>query len=123
MKSKFTALIAAAVAAQFVAPTASANDQLAQSLCAYVADNNKNHLRKTLSDNRLRLRAIYDGVNCEGLSLVRYAISKSADDTADFIIKQLPGSQVASSGDIEWATGNGFAASPIVAMLKERSAG
>ncbi len=121
MKFKFVALIAIA-AAQFVAPTASANDQMVQSICAYVADNNKNYLRKALSDNRLRLKSIYDGIVCNGLPLVRHAIKHNAADTAEFIIKQLPGSQVAKSGDVEWATSNGFAASPILEAIKARSA-
>jgi hypothetical protein len=121
MKFKFVALIAIA-AVQFVVPTASANDQVVQSICAYVADNNKNDLRKALSDNRLRLRSIYDGIVCNGLPLVRHAIKHNAPDAAEFIIKQLPGSQVAQSGDVEWATSNGFAASPILETIKARSA-
>jgi hypothetical protein len=53
---------------------------------------------------------------------VRHAIKHNAADTAEFIIKQLPGSQVAKSGDVEWATSNGFAASPILEAIKARSA-
>lgn len=121
MKFKFVALIAIA-AVQFVAPVASANDQMVQSICAYVADNNKNDLRKALSDNRMRLKNVYDGITCDGLPLVRHAIKHNAADTAEFIIKQLPGSQVAKSGDLEWATSNGFAASPILEAIKARSA-
>lgn len=121
MKFKFVALIAIA-AVQFVAPAASANDQMVQSICAYVADNNKNDLRKALSDNRMRLKNVYDGITCAGLPLVRHAIKHNAAETAEFIIKQLPGSQVAKSGDLEWATSNGFAASPILDAIKARSA-
>ena len=122
MKFKFVALIAIA-AAQFVAPTASANDQMVQSICAYVADNNKNDLRKTLSDNRLRLSNVYGGINCDGLTLVRFAIKSGANDTADFIIKQLPSSAVAASGDIEWAQSNGFGSSPVIESLQARAGG
>ncbi|RVT47843.1 DUF3718 domain-containing protein [Rheinheimera sediminis] len=121
MKFKFVALITIA-AAQFVVPTASANEQMVQSICSYVADNNKNNLRKTLSDNRMRLKNVYDGIMCDGLPLVRHAIKHNAADTAEFIIKQLPGSQVAASGDLEWAASNGFAASPILEAIKARSA-
>lgn len=122
MKFKFVALIAVATF-QFVAPTVSANnDQVAQSICAYVADNNKNDLRKALSDNRLRLKNVYENISCNGLPLVRFAIKHNAADTAEFIIKQLPGSQVAASGDLEWAASNGFAASPILEAIKARSA-
>lgn len=121
MKLKFTAVVAVFLS-QCLIPTASANDQMVQSICAYVADDNKNNLRKTLSDNRLRLRNVYDGIACDGLPLVRHAIKHNATDTAEFIIKQLPGSQVAQSGDLEWAATNGFSASPVIAAIKARSA-
>jgi len=123
MKFKFAALTVIAASVQFVAPAVQADDQLATSICSYIADNNKNSLRKTLSDNRLRLKALYDGISCDGLPLVRFAIKHNASDTAEFIIKQLPSSTVAKSGDVEWATSNGFSASPILDVLKARSAG
>jgi len=69
MNIKLTLLTAAFVASSFVATPAMANDQLALSICSYVADDNKNSLRKTLSDNRLRLRNVYDSIVCDGLPL------------------------------------------------------
>ncbi|MBU2114707.1 MAG: DUF3718 domain-containing protein [Gammaproteobacteria bacterium] len=105
------------------APAAVADDQLAASMCDYVAADDKNRLRKVLSDYRLRLRNIYDGVVCNGESLIRHAFKSNANDVGEFIVKQLPGSSVAGSGDIAWAEGNGFAASPLLAVLKERAGG
>lgn len=105
------------------APAAVADDQLAASMCDYVAADDKNRLRKVLSDYRLRLRNIYDGVVCNGESLIRHAFKSNANDVGEFIVKQLPGSAVAGSGDIAWAEGNGFAASPLLAVLKERAGG
>lgn len=122
MKAKLFSVAAVFAVTSFISTPAAANDQLAQSICSYVAADNKNNLRKTLSDNRLRLRNVYDGIVCDGLPLVRHAIKHNAADTADFIIKQLPGSQVAASGDVEWAQSNGFGASPIIDAIKERSA-
>ncbi|NRQ42436.1 DUF3718 domain-containing protein [Rheinheimera sp. YQF-2] len=122
MKAKFITLATVIAATSFISAPAAANDQLAQSICSYVAADSKNNLRKTLSDNRLRLRNVYDGIVCDGLPLVRHAIKHNAADAAGFIISQLPGSQVAASGDIEWATSNGFGTSPIIAAIKERSA-
>ena len=117
-----TLLCGAAVTLTLVAaPAAVADDQLAASMCDYVAADDKNRLRKVLSDYRLRLRNIYDGVVCNGESLIRHAFKSNANDVGEFIVKQLPGSAVAGSGDIDWAEGNGFAASPLLAVLKERA--
>lgn len=121
MKFKLFAIAAIALT-QFVVPSAQASDEIAQSICSYVADNSKNDLRKALSDNRLRLRNVYDGISCNGLPLVRHAMKHKANDAAEFIIKQLPGSQMAQSGDLEWAESNGFADSPIIAVIKARIA-
>lgn len=122
MKAKLFTLATVIAATSFISAPAAADEQLALSICSYVAADNKNNLRKTLSDNRLRLRNVYDGIVCDGLPLVRHAIKHNAADTGSFIISQLPGSQVAASGDIEWANSNGFAASPIINAIKERSA-
>jgi hypothetical protein len=122
MKAKLITLATVIAATSFISAPAAANDQLALSICSYVAADSKNNLRKTLSDNRLRLRNVYDGIVCDGLPLVRHAIKHNAADAAGFIISQLPGSQVAASGDVEWANSNGFGTSPIIAAIKERSA-
>jgi hypothetical protein len=122
MNAKLITLATVIAATSFISSPVAANDQLAKSLCSYVAEDNKNNLRKALADNRLRLRNVYEGIVCDGLPLVRHAIKHNAADAAGFIISQLPGSQVAASGDIEWATSNGYAASPIIAAIKERSA-
>lgn len=117
-----TLLCGAAVTITLLAPpVAVADDQLAASMCDYVAADDKNRLRKVLSDYRLRLRNIYDGVVCNGESLIRHAFKSNANDVGEFIVKQLPGSSVAGSGDIGWAEANGFAASPLFAVLKDRA--
>ena len=122
MKATILTLATVIAATSFFSTPVQADEQLALSICSYVAADNKNNLRKTLSDNRLRLRNVYDGIVCDGLPLVRHAIKHNAADAGSFIISQLPGSQVAASGDIEWATSNGFASSPIINAIKERSA-
>ncbi len=119
-----TLLCGAAVTLTLLAaPAAVADDQLAASMCDYVAADDKNRLRKVLSDYRLRLRNIYDGVVCNGQSLIRHALKNNANDVGEFIVKQLPGSAVAGSGDIAWAEANGFGAAPLVGVLKERAGG
>ena len=122
MNFKALSVIAVVVSPLFAITPASADEQIAQSLCSYVAANDKNSIRKTLSDNRMRIKNVYDGIHCDGLPLIRFAIKHNAADAAEFIVKQLPGSQVAASGDVEWAQSNGFAASPIIETIKARSA-
>ncbi|WP_333607921.1 DUF3718 domain-containing protein [Arsukibacterium sp.] len=112
---------AALGAAVLVSPVAHADQQLAASICDYVAANDRNRLRKVLSDYRLRLRNVYDGVVCNGESLIRHAFRSNAPDVGDFIARQLPGSQITDSGDIDWAIANGFADSPLVESLRSRA--
>lgn len=112
---------AAVVVSVLAPPVAVADDQLAASMCDYVAADDKNRLRKVLSDYRLRLRNIYDGVVCNGENMVRYAFKSNAADVGEFIVKQLPASSINGSGDIAWAEANGFGASPLLAVLKARA--
>lgn len=117
------AIAAITLSASVFSMNASADDGLAQSLCDYVANDVKNDLRVALSDNRLRLRNVYDGVVCNGLPLIRHAIKHDASNTAEFMVKQLPSAFVAQSGDVEWAIANGYEKSPIIAVIKARAAG
>ena len=103
-------------------PAVVAQEQLAASMCDYVKADDKNRFRKLLSDNRLRLRNIYDGVMCDGTSLVRHAVKSNASGAGEFIIKQLPAAQISASGDIAWAEAN-HAGSALIAVLKERAGG
>ncbi|CAM3671394.1 DUF3718 domain-containing protein [Rheinheimera salexigens] len=107
--------------ATFSSPVALADDQIAASMCDYVAADDKNRLRKVLSDQRLRLRNVYEGIFCDGNSLIRYAFINNAADVGEFIIKQLPSSAVADSGDIAWAEANGHNASALLDVLKQRA--
>jgi len=109
-------LTAAAVG---VAPVQAA-DQLAASMCDYIKADDKNRLRKLLSDNRLRLRNIYDGIMCNGQNMVRFAVSSNANGVGEFIIKQLPAAQISASEDIAWVEAN-HASSGLLAVLKERA--
>jgi len=105
-----------------IVPLAQAQEQIAASMCDYIKADDKNRFRKVLSENRLRLRNIYDGVVCDGLSMVRFAVKSNSAGVGEFIIKQLPASQINSSGDVAWAEANN-AASPLVAVLKARASG
>lgn len=117
-----TLCLSLAAGLMLVAPKVEAQEQLAASMCDYVKADDKNRFRKLLSDNRLRLRNIYDGVVCDGLSLIRFAVKSNAAGAGEFIIKQLPAAQITASGDIGWAESN-HAGSALIAVLKARAGG
>ncbi len=102
------------------AGTAQANDQLAASLCDYVAADDKNRLRKKLKESRVKLRNVFDGINCGGNNLLRHAMASNANDAGTFIVKKLSKSTLSNGADYQWAQDNGHGGSPIAAAVKER---
>ncbi|MCF6435428.1 DUF3718 domain-containing protein [Pseudoalteromonas sp. MMG022] len=100
---------------------ASADDQLAVSLCEYVAADDKSALRKKLKSSRVKIRNVFDAIQCNGNNLLRHAIASNAADTGEFIVKNLPKSVLEDGADIAWAEGNGHGGSPIIAAIKDRA--
>jgi hypothetical protein len=120
--------IAALIAASSVsasAPVHANADQLVANICDYVKSNDKNRLRKKLKENRVKLRAIYSSILCDGMSLLRTAYIAKADDAGEFVAKQLGADDLAAvEGDgksiLDWANANGHGASPITAAINGR---
>lgn len=109
------------VASMSFSSTASANDQLAVSLCEYVAANDKGGLRSKLKSSRIKIRNIFDSVFCNGNNLLRHAIASNAVDAGEYIIKNLPKSKLADGADITWAEGNGHGGSALIGAIKDRA--
>jgi hypothetical protein len=120
IKSIFTLSVICASSVLF-SVSAQANDQLAASLCDYVAADDKSRLRKKMKETRIKLRNVFSGISCGGNNLLRHAMANNAEGTGKFIVKKLPKSTLASGGDVEWAGSNGHSSSPIVAAIKERA--
>ncbi|MBY5993024.1 DUF3718 domain-containing protein [Ferrimonas balearica] len=127
---RISALLVAAgitVASLSYTPAAQANvDQLVASMCDYVINDEKNRLRKKLKDARVKLRAIYDGVTCNGNSLVRTAMINNAQDVGVFLVKQLPRNTLnTAEADgqtlLQWAESQGHGASAIAAEITSRA--
>ena len=105
-----------------------ANDQLVANICNYVQADDKNRLRKKLKEARVKLRNVYEGVACDGDSLLRYAMKSGANDVGEFMAKRLSTDDLnVKEADgmtvVEWAEGNGHGGSPITAAIKDRLAG
>ena len=74
-------------------PVASASN-VAQTLCEYVSADDKKRLRSYLKSNKLKIRQIFDGVQCNGQNLLSFASSNNAVETGTLMINKLPKSQV-----------------------------
>jgi len=103
-------------------PKAQAADinTLLAGICENVATDNKSRFRKKLKEAGVKLRNIYDGISCGGMNLVRYAMSNNAQKTGTFIVKRMPGSHFAGSGDADWASANGHGGSAIAQAIASR---
>jgi cobalamin biosynthesis protein CobD/CbiB len=115
-------LLAAAVVSASVAYTApvKANDQLAISICEYIAADDKSRLRGKLKSSRIKIRNIIDAVKCNGNNMLRHAIESGANDTGEYIVKNLSKSSLEDGADLAWAESN-HSGSPLIAVIKERA--
>ncbi len=95
-------------------------DDLLASICNFVQADDKGRLRKKLKTAKVKLRNIYDGVTCNGLNLVQFAMKNNAQSVGSYIVKRLPSTTFSDGGDIKWAQANGFGESEIVTTIKER---
>lgn len=122
MKSLVLGSLVAAVAVTGVSfPKDAQANQLALSLCTYVQGDDTMRMRKKLRDSRVRIRDVYTGVQCNGQSLLQFAMSNGSSDIGTFIVGRLAVDDLKTSGDYNWAQENGHAGSQIAAAIKERA--
>ncbi|GLX79856.1 hypothetical protein tinsulaeT_31960 [Thalassotalea insulae] len=63
---------------------------IAQSLCEYVAADDKKRMRRFLKANRLKIRSVFDGIQCNGKNLLVFAADRGSVDTGSLMISKLP---------------------------------
>lgn len=93
---------------------------LALNLCTYVQGDDRMRMRQRIREERVRLRQVYDGVRCNGMSLIQFALTSGSDDIGVFIASQLPASVLTSGGELEWAESNGYTGTDTVQAIRER---
>ena len=74
-------------------------DNMSLRICEYVQANDKSRLRSFLKQNKLKIRKIYDGLECNGNNLLMFAAKSQALEVGEFIIGKLPAKKV--KGEIE----------------------
>jgi len=93
------------------------------SICLYIAENDKKRLRKALKTSHVKIRKLYKDMRCNDLSLLRFAIERKANDVGLFMVKKIPVSLLKKKGALKWADDNGHAESDITAALRKRVGG
>jgi len=110
---------------------ASANDISAAlaNICNIVVADDKSELRKKMkivrSDFQMKLQDYYDGVSCNGNSLIRTAVLNNAVEAGTLLVKKIPRKHLsapAKDGKTlqAWIDENGMTDNPIAAELSER---
>jgi len=87
-----------AAGALFITPSAQA-DNLSLRICEYVQANDKNRLRSFLKQNKIKIRNIYDGLECNGDNLLIFSAKSKALEVGEFIISKLPAKKVKAEID------------------------
>jgi len=70
-------------------PQASANN-IAMSICEYVAADDKKRMRSFLKTNKLKIRSIFNGIQCNGKNLLEFAATSGSVKTGTLMISKLP---------------------------------
>lgn len=93
MKLMVTTMIIAASLTSFTASSSS----IAQQLCDYTAADDKKKMRSFLKNNKLKVRTVFKGIQCNGKNLLEFADSRGSLTVGNYMIGKLPKKVVLSS--------------------------
>jgi hypothetical protein len=91
------------------------------SICLYIAEDDKNRLRKMIKNTRIKVKQLYKDIQCNKMTILRFAMQRKADKSGTFMAKKIPVSLLKKGGDIAWANENGFADSPTTQAIKKKN--
>ncbi|MBT1449432.1 DUF3718 domain-containing protein [Glaciecola sp. XM2] len=98
-------------------------------ICNIVQSDDKSELRKKMKDVRanysLKLADYYDGISCNGNSLIRTALLSDAVEAGTLLVKKMPKSRLNQPDSdgvalTDWIASNGLESSPIAGVVQER---
>lgn len=90
------------------------------SICLYIADDDKNRLRKMIKTSRSKVKNLYKDIKCNGMNILRFAMKRKADKSGAFMVKKISISLLKKGGDIAWASENGLADSVTAQAINKR---
>ena len=92
-------LLSAVIAASLLTTTSANANNMTLRICEYVQANDKSRLRSFLKQNKLKIRNIYDGLECNGDNLLIFSAKSNALEVGEFIIGKLPAKKVKTEID------------------------
>jgi hypothetical protein len=72
-------------------------EDMALSLCQYVAADDNRRLRSFIKSNRINIRSVFKDLKCNGKNLLEFAASKGSLKTGELLISKLPKSTVSKN--------------------------
>lgn len=124
MKKLAIAMVAGGLVAVTV-PTPTTANEIAEGICTAISADDRQRLRTILSNHNMRVRNIYNGVRCNGYSMLQFAITAEASQVGELITRQLPASMIESDtvngvSVLEWAESSGYGSSDVLASVRSR---
>lgn len=96
-------------------------DDIGKTICNSIVADDKKSLRQVLRLVGVRLSDIYEGVRCNNLTLIQFAMKNASNDIGKFMVKQVSKKVLRQVDDAGWAKTNGFESSAIVSELNKRT--
>ncbi len=90
MKTTLLTSLIIATAISYTPQSLAFNDSMSLRICEYVSINDKKRLRKYLKSNKVKIRSIFDSIQCNGENLLQFAASSNALDIGEYLIGKLP---------------------------------
>ncbi|WP_448550343.1 DUF3718 domain-containing protein [Thalassotalea fusca] len=75
---------------------------LSQTICEYIAADDKKRLRKLQKTNKFKLRNVFKDIRCNDDNILIFAAKQNANDVGELLIKKLPKSiLIENMGELE----------------------
>lgn len=89
---KYIVLLFVVMMSMVSVPSQASN--IAQTLCEYVAVDDKKRMRSFLKSNKLKIRSVYKSIQCNNMDMLQFADNRSSTQVGAFLIGKLPKSVV-----------------------------
>ncbi|MFC3093455.1 DUF3718 domain-containing protein [Alteromonas sediminis] len=122
-------LIISAASVGFAMPAQADINEALANICTIVQADDKGELRKKMrtvqSDYKMKLRDYYDGITCNGNSLIRTALLSNAVETGTLMVKKMPSRTLGEPENdgktlSAWIQEQGLDGNAIASALQER---
>ncbi len=90
MKTTLITSLVLATALSYTPQSLAFEDSMSLRICEYVSINDKKRLRKYLKSSKLKIRTIFDSIQCNGKNVLVFAAASNALDVGEYIIGKLP---------------------------------